>query len=186
MAREIDGALATHFDGDIVRPFFLVEAFFKAETVRLFTGHADLSYDSKTWVGTGTLVDISSIEETYELKAGGIRVSLSGVPTDMLSLALSDEYHGRDFILYMGAFTEARGLVADPVIVFRGFMDTMQINENGETSMITLSVENRLIDLERPRVRRYTSEDQKVDYPADKGFDFVVDLQDKGIRWGRE
>jgi hypothetical protein len=63
-------------------------------------------------------------------------------------------------------------------------MDVMTIDETGETCSITLTAENRLIDLERPRVRRYTSEDQKSLHPNDKGFDFVNSLQEAEIKWG--
>jgi len=41
-----------------------------------------------------------------------------------------------------------------------------------------------LIDLERARVRRYTPEDQKINFPNDKGLDFVSDLTDKVVQWG--
>ena len=64
-------------------------------------------------------------------------------------------------------------------------MDQMQITEGADASQISLSVESRLIDLERVRVRRYTSEDQKSRFPSDLAFQFVNDLQDKEIFWGR-
>ena len=48
-----------------------------------------------------------------------------------------------------------------------------------------MTAESKLIDLERSRARRYTSEDQKIDYPDDKGLDFIADLQDKAVVWGR-
>ena len=43
-----------------------------------------------------------------------------------------------------------------------------------------------LIDLEKPSNKRYTSEEQKAIYPDDLGLDFVVDLQDMPIAWGRK
>ena len=64
-------------------------------------------------------------------------------------------------------------------------MDTMGIEDTGDTANISLTAESRLIDLERSRERRYTSEDQKIDYPNDKGLEFIADLQDKEIVWGR-
>ena len=42
----------------------------------------------------------------------------------------------------------------------------------------------RLIDLDRSRARRFTSEDQKIDYPDDKGLEMVASLQDTVIIWG--
>ena len=35
------------------------------------------------------------------------------------------------------------------------------------------------------RQRRYTSEDQKIDYPNDKGLEFVAEIAEKEIVWGR-
>ena len=62
----------------------------------------------------------------------------------------------------------------------------MNITETGETSTIELMVENRLIDLERARVARFTSGYQKSLYAGDKGLDFIEDLQSKDIVWGRK
>jgi hypothetical protein len=64
-------------------------------------------------------------------------------------------------------------------------MDTMQIAETGESARITLALENRLILLERPRTLRFTSEDQKTLFPGDLGLDFIDDIQDRTIEWGK-
>jgi len=69
--------------------------------------------------------------------------------------------------------------------IFSGYMDEMNIEEAPETSTIELKVENKLIDLERARTRRYTNAYQKSVYPGDLGLDFVEDLQDKKVVWGR-
>jgi hypothetical protein len=61
----------------------------------------------------------------------------------------------------------------------------MTIDEGPETATIAVGAESRLIDLQRPRVRRYTHESQKSRFPNDKGFEFVNDLQDKKFAWGR-
>ena len=53
-------------------------------------------------------------------------------------------------------------------------------------STIELLVENKLVDLERARVARFTSGYQKSIYAGDLGLDFVEDLQDKQIPWGRK
>jgi len=60
----------------------------------------------------------------------------------------------------------------------------MNIQESGNVANVNITGESRLIDLEIARERRYTSEDQKIDFPDDKGFEFVADLQNKEIVWG--
>ena len=64
-------------------------------------------------------------------------------------------------------------------------MDVMTITDTGDSISISLTVESELRALEKPSERRYTPEDQKIDYPFDKGFDFVPRLQDVQINWGR-
>ena len=75
----------------------------------------------------------------------------------------------------------------------------MIITDEADSSTIELSVESRLITLERPANRRYTSESHKSVRQskwtaggnngapaADTFFDWVAPLQDKQIVWGRE
>ena len=73
----------------------------------------------------------------------------------------------------------------NPFILFDGFMDKMTIQDSGEKADITIACESALIALQKAKVRRYTAEDQKIDNPSDLGFDFVPDIQDKVIVWGR-
>ena len=78
--------------------------------------------------------------------------------------------------------------MASPVVtttLFIGYMDQMNIVDGAETANITIMVESKLIDLERPRTHRYTSESQKSRFAGDLAFDFVSDLQDKPLSWGR-
>ena len=60
----------------------------------------------------------------------------------------------------------------------------MTIDDSPETSTITLTVENRLIDLERVNPFRYTQENHKTLYSNDTFFSYVSDLQDQSIEWG--
>ena len=63
-------------------------------------------------------------------------------------------------------------------------MDKMSISDNGESAQIKVSLESRLIDLNRNRVRRFTDVDQQTEFAGDLGFKFVESLQEKSIDWG--
>ena len=76
-------------------------------------------------------------------------------------------------------------ILYQPYIIFDGFMDVMRVNDSGGTANIVLNCESQLISLERPNTRRYTPEDQKIDFPNDLGLDYVAGLQDDEIIWGR-
>lgn len=128
-------------------------------------------------------MSISAIEETSEIAARGANFTLTGIPSEMVSLALSEPYQGRIVNVYFGLFDVTAG-AQEVIKMFSGLMDVMTIQDDPNAVTITMSAENRLIQLERPNVSRYTSEDHKRTYPNDLGFDFVNDLQDKEIEWG--
>lgn len=171
----------TGFNNDELTAFMAVELFFDSGTVRLWNGIGDLTFNSNTYSGTGQFLNISSIEESAEIGAKGVTLGLSGVDPTILSYALNENYQYRDINIHVGTID---GGVVSTYQIFSGRMDVMTIEEQGETCSISVSAENRLIDLERPRVRRYTSEDQKAIYPNDKGFDFVNSIQEAEIQWG--
>lgn len=185
MSRDLSTSMQNVSTSVQIRPLILVEAEFDSDTVRLWSGRGDLQWNSHTWAGAGNLLNISPIHETSELRADGAAIQLSGIPQSLLSLALQEDYQGRTLRIYLGAFTDAGEVISSPVVMFSGRMDVMTIDETGGTSVINISVENRLIDFERTRTRRYTSEDQKIDYPNDKGLEFVTSIQEVEIAWGR-
>ena len=222
MSRDLSTGVVTNLSNDVIYPFFAVEMNFDDGTftaadntvhdrvLRLWTGNGILVYNGDTYYGTGNMLDISAVEETTQMAAKGASLILSGVPSEVVSLALTEAYQGRTCNIYFGLFQ--RGFILDQdstetsqvyilqqdgdrifleenktslTEIFTGYMDQMNIQEGPESSTVELTVENRLIDLERPRVGRFTSEYQKSIYPDDKGFSFVESLQDLQLNWGR-
>lgn len=163
--------------------FYAVELEFDSGTVRLWNGTYDASIEGETYTGAGSLLSISEVEETGEIAARGANLSLSGIDNGFLSTALTEEYQNRPARVLFGVIS---GGVYSAYTIFEGRMDVMTITEGAETSTISLAIENRLIDLERPRSFRYTSEDQKQFYPNDKGLDYVADIQEKEVLWGKK
>ena len=74
--------------------------------------------------------------------------------------------------------------IGTPLKVFQGRMDITDI-EIGETIGVTISLESRLVDWERPRVRRFTDQDQKRAFPGDRGLEYVQAVSDMELVWGR-
>ena len=207
MSRDLSNITIESISEDVVYPFFATELRFDNNIIRMWTGQGTLVLEDGTeWIGLGQLLDISSIEETSEMSVKGATITLSGIPSELLSLALSTPYQGRIAKIYFGTFQQGSILqeTGNYILLegggrinlesmsqgfnelFSGYMDQMNIEESGETSSIELAVENKLIDLERARVARFTSGYQKSIYPDDDGLNFIEDLQDKKIPWGRK
>ena len=161
--------------------FFAFEAFFDSGPVRLWTGFGEIQFNGNTYTGAGNLLNVSEIHEGSEIEARGVRIALSGIPSELLGLALNEPYQNRELRIYVGTLDNSTQVH----LLFRGRMDTMELQDSGDTASIALSVENRLIDLERNRIRRYTAEDQKSLHPGDTGLDYVAGIQGKPLTWGR-
>ena len=185
MSRSLTSSMQTAVTADLVRPIILVECAFDSGDLNLWNGIGTLTVSSTDYVGAGTLLAIGEIAESSELQANGITVTLSGITDPLLAKARDEDYQGRELTVKLGAMDSSNGVISSPVTVFSGFMDTMVINDSSETATIQIAVENRLIEFERTRVRRYTAEDQKIDYPTDKGLEFVAEMAEKEIVWGR-
>ena len=167
-----------------IQPFYAVELFFDSGTVRLWTGYADKDIGGDTYIGTGNLLSIPNVEEVADMSARSAEIVLSGVSASLVSLALQEPYQGRNARILFGI--ENQTPVEEPVEIFGGLMDVMTINDSGEASTISLTVESRLVELERVRPFRYTDNNHKLRHPNDDFFSFVPALQDREILWGRE
>lgn len=190
MARDITSAFKTAVTAGIVQPILATELDFSTGTLYFWNGYGDLTMtvrgSSQTFTGLGDLAGISAVTETTEIKASGITLTLTGVKSSLISEALSANYTNRNAYVYLGLFDSSKNVISDVYTLFSGKMDVLKINEQAETSTIELAVENRLISFERANERRFTHEDQQIDYSGDLGFEFVPDLQDKPIVWGKQ
>ena len=185
MSRDIHSSMLTALASGEFSPFYAVDLNFHNPTTNadaplyLWTGVGDLSANGNTYSGVGDLLGIGNLEEAAELKASGLSLTLSGVPDTLLTAALAHEYSGRDAKVYFGVDGNS-----NLIEVYTGFMDTMTIDDTPEAATITLTIENRLIDLERTNAFRYTQESHGSLYSGDTFFSYVQDLQDKEVEWG--
>lgn len=178
-SRELNTALLNTLEDEVFRPFIAIDLEFDGnEQLNMWTGPGDATIDGKTYVGVGNLLSLGEIEETSEIVAPGATLTLSGMPTALIQAALAAPYQGRRCTIYIGSLDSPTAYTE----IFSGDMDVMTISRSAETCTIQLDVQNRLVTLDRPRVRRYNSANHKSRYPNDLGFDFVEAERD--VVWG--
>lgn len=217
MPRELPPSFLSVLSQKEVYPFFAVDLSFIDQSVNppipsplyLWSGYGDLVRveTGNTYLGAGQFLNVSSVGETTEIEAKGATLSLSGIPSEFLALALTQPYQGRECKIYLGLTSEAKYLLAQDsdflvtqagdfilsedggqgfVEIFSGELDQMTISEASETASISITAENILIKLDRPVIRRFTDADQKSRFSSDLGFNFIAGLQDKEIFWGKK
>ena len=118
MSRSLDGRMLAAISEGIVTPFFTVDLLFPVGSVDyggstvtsgplyLWTGHGTVEIEGKSYIGTGQFLELSAFEETTEIAARNATVTLSGIPSDLLALALSTPYQGHKCLIQFGVFTE--------------------------------------------------------------------------------
>lgn len=181
MSRDLASAIANALDDDEVNVFWACDLLFDSPNELYFwNGLGDLVLDGNTYTGAGTLLELSEMRESSDIAAYGATLTLSGIPSNLVSLALSEPYQTRKAIVKFGV--EVSG-TKYAVTVFTGEMDQMNISVGPETATISLDVESRLVDLNRPRIRRYTDADQQSRFEGDLAFEFVTRLQNESLSW---
>lgn len=184
MARDLTDGTKTQIEAACLSPIIMVELFFLSGTLRLWTGYGTLTWEGNDFTGSGMLLGFSGFEENSDLQASSTRLTLSGVPTSILSLALSEDYQNRKASCYFAVLDDHGALVDAPYLIFSGKMDVMEAQDSGATCTVSLNAESDLVDLRVVRSRQYTAEDQKTYFPNDRGFDFVAKIEDLEINWG--
>lgn len=181
MTRTISSGLQTALEASSVELYFAVELLFDSGALRMWTGIGNKSIDGNTYFGTGSLLSIGGLGESLDMTANNATITLAGVDTNLISLALQEPYQNRNCKIYMGSLA-----TTDVATIFSGTMDTMTINDDGETSTVSINVESRIARLDRPKPFRYTSAQQRNRYTGDTFFDWVAKLADKQVYWGKD
>lgn len=191
MTRTIATANKNETTGEVFRPVLFLFLDLDGGDVTVNSSDQDIAWDfdgdssDETFTGVGQFGSVSVINESADLKASGIQCMLSGIPTTHISNALSESYSGRTAKLYIGFLNASRVLVADPMVIFAGRIDAMDI-QIGKTASVSVSIESKLVDWERARIRRYTNEDQRNLYSTDEFCEFVVQTVEKELVWGQK
>lgn len=184
MSRDLTPDVSAAVQDGYVPALMMVELDFPSGVLRANTSCVTFDWDGHVWYGLGQLGSIDPVPEFSDLQMTGVSLSLTGIPSDMVSRVMGEHYQGRSCKLWFAPLDSDYRVLADPVLVFSGRMDTPDI-QLGETASISLTAESRLTDWERPRIRRYTNEDQLAEYPGDRGLEFVAQMVEKTLVWGR-
>ena len=184
MSRALTADMITAIIASSVSPIFLASIGTLGGTIYVWSGVGSITWNGNVYLGVSNFGGVTAVEEASDLTATTVQFSLNGVNDAYLTIALSMIRQGYNATLWIGALNSSYALIADPYQLFKGLTDVPECNESGDTTTIVISAESRIVNLSRPRERRYTTQDQQIDDPTDVGFDFVPSLQDAIIVFG--
>ena len=153
--------------------------------MHLWTGSGNTTWNGHTWIGLGSLLEISASEDGVTLSPRGITITLSGLDTALLADALGDFGLGLPVTVYFALYDSDNALIDTPFITWAGKMDQPTLDISGTGCLLSIACEDRLLDMNIAASRRYTNEDLQRDNPGDLGCSFVDSIQQMTLSWGQ-
>lgn len=188
MAREMKFSVAADLNSSSIFSAALIDLYFNGidETpVSFSTTPFSLTIKDIEYLGVGNLGSIAAVEESTEIQGLSMTVTMSGINTSIIPLALQRDkhYQGKPAKVHIAFFNEDGTLIGDPVLIFDGQMDYMNISL-GKEATVELTLESKFVQWELAKTARYNSVDQKERFPNDTGLDFIEDMEKTDIPWG--
>lgn len=176
----LDSATLTALAAANVTMFALVELDFDGGRVYLADLPFDIVWDGNTYQGAAGIGTIEPITES-DAEAKGIVLTLSAVATEAIATALTEEVQGRECLVRL-AIVDGTTLRVDPC-VWRGVMDVMQLEDDGEQQLLRVTAEHQMIAWQQPSGALFSDAEQQARYSGDKFFAYAAQIAEATIVW---
>ena len=184
MTRTLTTAVKNELETNSLQPITLV--YINVSTGFRFTDHyKDVTYDSNTYSASSLFTKISSVTESSEVEVSNITLSFSGADQTIISLFLNNNYMSKDVEVYKGFLDDSQALIADPVTLFKGKIESFNVDEEINNSTVNISVASHWADFERVQGRKTNTNSQQIYFSGDVGFDYASQHIAE-IKWGRD
>ncbi len=122
--------------------------------------------------------------ETSDVQATNLNLSLSGIPRDMVNVAMTETLQNRAAkVWWVELNPVTNAIVGAPVPLFIGRIDLATIAMDASSATVTVAVTNRLADWERAANSLYSSEEQQRRHSGDFGFQYAAAMETRRTIW---
>ena len=175
-------------DGDLLH---LVSLAFSGGTLFLTTAPHDVVFSGDTYVAVGGHLGFDVVPESGDLTGQGVRITLDGVDQTVISPLLAQNYIGRRARVYQAHMDSSGVLVADPVLLFEGLLNTsFRVAESrdpdtGGTVVVTTTIVSPLVSFRQQRGIRMTLASHQHHFPADTIMRHISTISSRQVFWGK-
>ena len=147
------------------------------------SGVGTITYDGNPYIGVGAFGGVSAARESELLGPSAITLSLSGVDSDYITEALDSGNLYDVVTIYQGLRQDDGTLYDDPWTLWKGWYEYAGISV-GEESVVAITCQHDLSQLNEKDGGRYSDEDQQNAYTGDVGLEFTADMVEVKLVWG--
>ena len=144
---------------------------------------SSVSGSSTTYLSSGVLLDVSNVTESQGVQVSRLNLTLTGVDQTYIALVLNNNVI-HDEVKIFRAFLDSSGsIIADPFLVYHGFINSFQINDSTTSSVLKLDLESYFANSGQVNGRITNNTTQQRFFSGDKGFEFADQII-KDLKWG--
>jgi len=188
MARTLTTALKNELLTGEIRPVHLIEIGFSTPVYITDCGFdltSSISGTSRTYTASPFLVGGSSFEEQVDITKTSLSLSLSGADQTFISTVLNENVVNDTVEIYRGLLNSSNSIIADPILLYSGNIDTFEIAETETQSNVKLIIVSHWADFDKKSGRKTNNASQQRFFSTDVGMDYSSETV-LDIKWGRK
>ena len=187
MARTLTTAVKNELAANEIRPVHLITIGFGTPvniTDCGFSLTSSISGSSVTYSPSSFLVSIPTFTEETDVTKTSLQLALSGADQTFISTCLNENIVNDSVDIFRALLDSSNAIIADPVLLYSGNIDTFQIDESETESTIILTIVSHWADFEKKSGRQTNNNSQQRFFNTDVGMDFASQTV-LDIKWGR-
>lgn len=155
----------------VVRGMLLFE--FASGNYGFWDGAGPFVWNGVTFVASGSLLEVSPLEQTSQLATSSRTIKLRAVPEtaltpDVLASIENEDYKNRPVTEYLVFFDpDTRVMLGQPFVVAESEIDVMEHDQSGEDYVLVAHLETRARDYTKTGARMRGNKDQQQLFPGD-------------------
>lgn len=162
---------------------YAVELLLPAGPFRVHSGVGDLIIEGHTYTGTGDLGAVGMVTQEGDNNPVDVSVSVSGLPTSGLPIALAANVRGSDARVIVIVFDNDTGVINLAEDGFNGFITNYNVVV-GDDNLLTCTISDEFTRFEKPIHDYWTDENHQLLEPGDRICRFVSQMSEREISWG--
>ena len=187
MTRSLTTAVKNELATNDIRPVHLITISFGTPvniTDCSFPLTSSVSGSSVTYSASDFILGISNHTEETDITKSSVSINLSGADQTFISTVLNENVVNDNVDIFRGFLNDSNALIADPFLLYRGKIESFEIQEGEKDSIVGLSIVSHWADFEKKNGRKTNNTSQQRFFSTDVGMDFASQtVQD--IKWGR-
>jgi len=181
MPRSLSTAIQNQVSANATKTAFLVELNLST-VIRLTDWYTNVSYDSNTYEAGGSFLSVDSTTETGQLQVNEINIGFSNITDQVRSLVQNGEFTDKTAEVYL-AYFDANESIVGAINFFTGQIRNVSINENIDSSNLSMVVASHWANWNLTKGRHYSDESQLNFSAGDRGLEFAGQVKED-VRWG--